>query len=70
MTIRIVRVVPYVEGGYRLYTENGEINEVINADSFLQEAVGSRQLGCYFRAERDVDGWHFKSRWRGRPLYW
>ncbi len=69
MTIRIVRVVPHQEG-YRVYDERGEIDEIVNWSPFLNEAVGSRQLGCYFRAERSVDGWTFKSRYHGRPLYW
>ncbi len=69
MTVRIVRVVPYVEGGYRVYDERGEIDEIVD-DPFLREAVGSRALGCYFRAEKSVDGWTFKSRYHGRPIYW
>ena len=72
MTIKVVKVVPAIyppDADWRIYDESGEIDESLEPDAFLKEAVGARPF-CYFRAEKSADGWHFKSRYKGRPLYW
>ncbi len=70
MTVRVVRVVQSFidDRKMRVYDEHGEIDELVSADS-LREALGYKVSG-YFRAVRGAEGWTFKSRYRGRPLYW
>ncbi len=72
MTVRVVKVVRAVfppDGEWRIYTEGLDIDETLEPDEWLKEAVGARPY-CYFRAEKSVDGWFFKSRYKGRQLYW
>ena len=71
MTVRVVKVTPNVIGGmpWRIRTEDSSIDEELWPDDWLKEAVGARPF-CYFRAQKSADGWQFKSRYTGRPLYW
>lgn len=72
MTVRVVKVSRAVyppDGPWRVRDESGEIDEEIYPDSWLKEAVGLRPY-VYFKAERSAEGWRFKSRYKGRPLYW
>lgn len=72
MTVRVVKIVRAIyppDGPWRIHDERGEIDEEIVPDEWLREAVGARPF-CYFRAQKSVDGWQFKSRYHGRPVYW
>lgn len=71
MTVRVVKVsrAVFPDRPWRIETEIQDVNEDIWPDDWLKEAVGSRPF-VYFRAEKSVDGWQFKSRYKGRPLYW
>ncbi len=71
MTVRVIKVVPAVyppDADWHVYDESGVIDEFVDPADF-KEWVGARQ-SCYFRAEKTVDGWRVKSRYKGRPLYW
>ena len=69
MTVRVVRVVQsFIDDKMRIYDQYGEIDELIDAEC-LRDALGYKVSG-YFKAVKSADGWTFKSRYRGRPLYW
>lgn len=78
MTVRLVKVVPtFINDYYHIYDERGEIDELVEPDTvvtfskvpvILRALMGTRQ--CYFKAVRGVEGWDFKSRWKGPRLHW
>ncbi len=72
MTIRVIKVVPAVyppDAGWHVYDESGVIDELVEPDAWMRDWVGARQ-SCYLRAEKTVDGWLIKGRYKGRKLYW
>ena len=67
--VKVTRAIYPPDGAWIIRDESGEIDEEIYPDSWLKEAVGNRPF-CYFKAQRSANGWTFKSRYKGRPLYW